>query len=152
MKTFILSCLIIFSQCIILEVSAQASQEKEILSELLSDFLAGASVNDAEMHNRFWAEDLIYTGSAGTRTTKPEIMEGLRHQGTENDETPVYHAEDVQIQLYGETAVVAFRLVATFEATSESNKMQFYNTGTFLKRNGDWKAVAWQATRIPDEF
>src|SRR5262249_37768835 len=25
----------------------------------------------------------------------------------------------------------------------------FFNTGTFLKRNGQWRVIAWQATRIP---
>lgn len=127
----------------------QTDKDKQILSELLDEFLAGASVNDAEIHDRFWAEDLIYTGSAGTRTTKSEIMEELKNQtANESDEMPVYHAEDLQINLYGKTAVTAFRLVATFE--SGPNDMQFYNTGTFVKRNDQWKAVAWQATRIPD--
>ena len=29
--------------------------------------------------------------------------------------------------------------------------LNFLNTGTFLKRNGEWRAVAWQATRVPVE-
>ena len=44
------------------------------LTKLLEDFLAGASRNDAEMHDRFWAEDLIYTGSAGRRVGKADIL------------------------------------------------------------------------------
>ena len=35
------------------------------LTKLLNDFLAGASRNDIAMHDRFWADDLIYTRSAG---------------------------------------------------------------------------------------
>ncbi|HEU0106862.1 MAG TPA: hypothetical protein VFT38_11870, partial [Vicinamibacteria bacterium] len=31
------------------------------LTRLLREFLAGASRNDAAAHERFWAEDLIYT-------------------------------------------------------------------------------------------
>ncbi len=27
--------------------------------------------------------------------------------------------------------------------------MNYFNTGTFLKREGKWQAVAWQATIIP---
>ncbi|MDT8321430.1 MAG: hypothetical protein RQ826_12975, partial [Xanthomonadales bacterium] len=38
----------------------------------------GASVNDVEMHARFWAEDLVYTSSAGERRGKSEIMASLR--------------------------------------------------------------------------
>ena len=26
----------------------------------------------------------------------------------------------------------------------------YLNTGTFLRRNGEWRAVAWQATREPE--
>lgn len=150
MKLFTTAFLLLIILSAFQDTSAQTDNDKEILTELLDDFLAGASVNDAYMHDRFWAEDLIYTGSAGTRTTKPEIMQELTNQPVnESEETPVYHAEELQINLYGETAVAAFRLVAAFDSGPERD-MQFYNTGTFVKRDGQWKAVAWQATRIPD--
>jgi hypothetical protein len=29
--------------------------------------------------------------------------------------------------------------------------LEFLNTGTFLKRDGEWRAIAWQATRVPVE-
>jgi len=147
---FILPFLLLFlSISLSTNLVAQDNSDKTALSELLDDFLAGASENDAEMHDRFWAEDLIYTGSNGNRITKQDIMAGLNNQAENNgDETPAYHAEEVQIQLYGETAVVAFRLVAAFDSDSEDD-MNFYNTGTFVKRDGEWRAVAWQATRIP---
>lgn len=149
MKNLIPILLLIFSAAMYANLPAQDNSDKAALSELLDDFLAGASVNDAEMHDRFWAEDLIYTGSNGTRITKSDIMAGLNDQPEEgDDETPVYHAEELEIQLYGEAAVVAFRLIATFESGDESD-MNFYNTGTFVKRDGEWRAVAWQATRIP---
>jgi hypothetical protein len=28
----------------------------------------------------------------------------------------------------------------------------YFNTGTFVKRDNKWQAVAWQATKIPAEF
>jgi len=31
----------------------------------------------------------------------------------------------------------------------KAETVYFRNTGTFLKRNGKWQAVAWQATRVP---
>ena len=83
------------------------------LTQLLHEFLAG--VSDAAVHDRFWAEDLVYTSSAGTRTNKAEIMSGFGESddGEREDTGPVYAAEDVQVKVYGTTAVVAFRLVAT---------------------------------------
>jgi hypothetical protein len=120
------------------------------LTQMLNEFLAG--VTRADTHDRFWADDLIYTSSSGTRTTKSDIMSGF---GTTEDEVagepgPVFSAEDVQIQVYGATAVVAFRLVATPPPGSEALGVQnYFNTGTFLQRDGVWKVVAWQATIIP---
>ncbi|MDR9418585.1 nuclear transport factor 2 family protein [Gracilimonas sp.] len=130
---------------------AQTTNEKEVLNDLLNEFLEGASYNDPETHDRFWAEDLIYTGSAGTRTTKADIMSGMPDSVDRSVEpASKYHAEDVQIQLYGDAAVVAFKLVSVTESNPSNQRMEFYNTGTFVKRDGDWKAVAWQATRIPE--
>ncbi len=130
--------------------SADETSDVEDLTNMLDKFLANAGV--AEVHERFWADDLIYTSSRGTRTTKAEIMAGFataeNEASEENDAAgPVYTAEDVQIQLYGDTAVVAFKLVAT--PPDNSVVLTYFNTGTFLRRNGKWQVVAWQATAMP---
>src|SRR5687768_16036388 len=48
------------------------------LTGLLNEFLAGAGRNDVEVHDKFWGDELIYTRSAGSRTTKVELMKGVR--------------------------------------------------------------------------
>lgn len=131
---------------------AQETTENELLRNLLDEFLQGASNNDADMHDRFWAEDLIYTSSNGERVTKQTIMDGLTDDSQNgNQQTPEYHAEETQIQLFDDIAVVAFKLVAITWQPRGEERMEFYNTGTFQKRNDQWKAVAWQATRILEE-
>lgn len=143
-------CILILHLLLIPALYAQEMNEKEILENLLEEFLDGASENDAEIHNRFWAEDLIYTSSNGERVTKQIIMDGLADDSqTMNPETPEYHAEETQIQLFDDMAVVAFKLVAISQQPRGEERLEFYNTGTFQKRDGQWKAVAWQATRIP---
>jgi hypothetical protein len=120
------------------------------ITAMLHEFLAGAG--EAAAHERFWADELVYTSSDGTRTSKAEIMQSFaKTQDDENEASgPVYTGEDIQIQIYGSTAVVAFRLVATPAGDSGDSVVQsYFNTGTFLKRNGMWRVVAWQATRIP---
>lgn len=122
------------------------------LTRMLNEFLAGASVNDLDAHRRFWADDLIYTSSTGQRFGKADIVDrNAPESEPEASEEPalVYSSEDVRIQQYGDTAIVAFRLVATpADGSAVSN---FLNTGTFLKRDGVWQVVAWQATRVPEE-
>ena len=118
------------------------------LKRLLAWFLDGASRNDVAVHERFWAEELVYTRSAGVRTNKAEILADVR-KGADPAEPPTaYSAEDVSVQQYGDTAIVAFRLVGKVGGDSPET-LNFLNTGTFLKRNGEWRAIAWQATRMP---
>jgi ketosteroid isomerase-like protein len=130
----------------------QDARDAADLTKLLNDFLAGAGKNDPAIHDRFWADDLIYTRSAGVRTNKEELMKGVRsaEPKKEGDPTTVFTAEDVKIQQYGNTAVVAFRLVSTTtKADGTKTVGNNLNTGTFVKRKGEWRAVAWQSTVVP---
>jgi len=130
---------------------AQTAPDAAALTELLKEFLDGAGRNDAKMHDRFWAEELIYTGSSGKRRGKEELMRDVRSAPPPkaDEGTTVYSAEDICIQQYGETAIVAFRLVATTEKNGAKETKNFLNTSTFLKREGNWRVVAWQATVMP---
>jgi uncharacterized protein YciI len=133
--------------------AAPAAPAAPELTALLKQFLDGASRNDAAIHERFWADDLVYTRAAGQRVGKADI---LRDVGTAEAPKPgepstVYGAEDIRIQQFGDTAVVAFRLVGTTGAGTGAKVDHYLNTGTFVKRGGRWQAVAWQATKVPAE-
>ncbi len=132
-------------------IQAQTAPAANELTMLLKEFLAGASRNDAEIHDRFWAEDLIYTGSAGRRRGKAEVMRDVRSApaARPGDARTVYSAEDIRIQQYGDTAIVAFRLVATTQKSGSSEVSNYLNSGTFLKRRGNWQVVNWQSTKVP---
>jgi hypothetical protein len=100
---------------------AWAGPDEEQLTTLLDEFLAGASVNDIATHERFWAEDLVYTSSRGLRFGKADILEGMRAEPDSEAANPdvTYSAEDIRVRLYGEAAVVAFRLVGAPSDESE---------------------------------
>ena len=121
------------------------------LTQLLKDFLAGASRNDITTHDRFWAPELIYTSSSGRRLSKADIIREVREEGAPKpeEETTNFTAEDIRIQQYEGTAIVAFRLVGTTQKKEKTEVANYLNTGTFLKREGQWRAVAWQATVLP---
>jgi len=152
MKRFLLSSILLLS--IACGLSAQtAAPDAAELTKLLHDFLAGAGKNDIAMHDRFWADELVYTSALGRRKGKADIMRELR---AETAATPkpeegntVYTGEDVRVHQYGDTAIVAFRLVATTDKAGTKEVKNYLNTGTFLKRNSKWQAVAWQATALP---
>lgn len=136
--------------------SAAASDVEEITS-MLHHFLANSGTEAA--HQRFWADDLVYSSSAGLRFGKAELLAGYESSGEEDeasssDEEPpmVYSGEEVDVRVYGDMAVVAFKLVGTpTNEAAGADVLYYYNTGTFLKRDGFWQVVAWQATKIPPQ-
>ncbi|MDD4864121.1 MAG: nuclear transport factor 2 family protein [Alishewanella agri] len=138
----------IFITLLLLMSSTAYADDRAELTALLAEFLDGATRNDPAVHDKYWAEELIYTSSAGRRFGKAELMQGVNSRG----ELPAaeinmrYSSEDLQILQYGDTAVVAFTLVGT----SAQETLRFLNSGTFVKRNGKWQAVNWQATRKID--
>jgi hypothetical protein len=139
------------------EPSAQPSNAADApeLTKLLREFLAGASRNDSTVHERFWADDLIYTRASGKRIGKADILRDVKSEASASKaaepESTTYGAEDIRILQFGNTAVVAFRLVGTTKKGAQTEVANYFNTGTFVKRDGKWQAVAWQATKIPDD-
>jgi ketosteroid isomerase-like protein len=148
-KRLLLSSVLLLS--IACGLRAQTAPDAAELTKLLRDFLDGAGRNDIAMHDRFWADDLIYTASAGRRISKADIMREVRaepHPKPGEEET-IYTAEDIRIQQYADTAIVAFRLVATTDKAGAKEIKNYLNSGTFLKRGGKWQVVNWQATVMP---
>ena len=135
--------------------AGQPAPDAAALEALLTEFLAGASRNDAAVHDRFWADSLVYTRSSGRRIGKADIMKSVREAPPAGPSTPATHytAEEVRIQQFGDTAIVAFRLLGTTDGGDPGERANFLNTGTFVKRDGRWQAVAWQSTRaaVPEE-
>ena len=131
--------------------ASPAARDSVEITRLLKEFLDGAGQPGAAVHQRFWADDLIYTGSSGRRVGKADILRDLGSAPAPRPTDPEirYSAEEIRIQQYGTTALLAFRLVATTRHRGRTEVARYLNTGTFLKRNGKWQAIGWQATRMP---
>jgi ketosteroid isomerase-like protein len=114
------------------------------VTQLVRDFLANVPRNDPKVFENFFADDVIYTRSAGVTVNKADILKNIDTRAASEPQA-AYDADDFTVHPYGDMAVVNFRLVQ--HSGAQTN--YFRNTGTFLKRNGRWQAVAWQATRVP---
>src|SRR6266568_5942278 len=106
-------------------LSAAADTGTEIAS-LLDEFLA--KVDDPAMHDRFWADDLVYVGAGGAVRSKAEIMKSVTEEAAKakadsakKDDSASYKAEDVKIRQYGDVCVLNFRLAA-----SSGNTTSYY--------------------------
>ena len=129
-----------------------AARTRSEVAALLTTFLTPAVNNSAAGHDRFWAEDLVYTSSAGKVMGKGDILKSFAdapkaEAAKPAKPGPVFTAEDILVRPYGDMAALTFRLV---EHDPDGKISYFRNSGTFLLRNGQWQAVTWQATRVVD--
>ncbi|HKV27678.1 MAG TPA: nuclear transport factor 2 family protein [Candidatus Acidoferrales bacterium] len=131
---------------------AQTSTTRQ-LTAMLNRFLDDASHGNRAGFDRFFADDVVYTGSNGFVRHKPDIMKNVGSMKPAPNKETIYSADDVTVHDFGDAAIVAFRLIArteTKDANSSRGETESYrNTGTFVRRNDRWQVVAWQATKIP---
>src|SRR5271155_3235357 len=121
------------------------------VTSLLREFISGAGSGDRALFEKFFADDVIYTRASGAVITKASIIEGLGKPAPASEGKSSYSAEDITVHEYGDTVIVAFRLEGKTEHADGKVELAHYrNTGTFLRRNGRWQAVAWQATKISE--
>ena len=131
--------------------TAPPRDAKAEVTALLQEFLS--KVTSPAMHQRFWADDVIYVSNAGVVRTKADVLEGVKDLGPAVPAGGLasaaaaggYSAEDVVVRQFGETIVVNFRLV---QHTAGQPDTSFRNSGVFVRRDGRWQVVSWQATRV----
>lgn len=128
------------------ESAAPAPRETErAIASLLEEFLA--RVDDPAMHQRFWADDLVYTSGLGQVRTKPQIVESVAAAVSDTAPKTRYTAEEVRVRPYGRFAALNFRLLIR---NPDGTTWYSRNSGAFLFRDGEWRVVTWQATRESD--
>src|SRR4051812_39546461 len=94
----------------------QPARVESDIAALLTEFLS--KVDDPAMHDRFWADALVYVSAKGEVKTKAAILESMRAGETPGarDQRPdepkaTFSAEEVKIRpLAADVAVLNFRL------------------------------------------
>src|ERR1051325_10147502 len=129
-----------------------ASQDPVVqqVTERVRDFLSKVPKNDPAVFQDFFADDVIYTRSAGVTVTKADILKNIDVRAA-NEPQATFAADDFTVHPYGDMAVVNFRLIMHNVEDGKPVTVYYRNTGTFLKRNGKWQAVAWQATKAAED-
>jgi ketosteroid isomerase-like protein len=129
--------------------SPQDPATTQQVTQLVRDFLSNVPKNDPKVFQEFFADDVIYTRATGLTVTKPEILKNIDVRAAA-DPKASYEADDFTVHTYDNMAVVNFRLILHNVENGKPITVYYRNTGTFLKRNGKWQAVAWQATKVPE--
>jgi hypothetical protein len=152
MPWFALASLLVVSTAYGGDTSApDSARTRSDIATMLTTFLTPAVNNTATGHDRFWADDLVYTSSNGKVMSKQDILKSFAEEpkakASEAVKTPVFTAEDIFVRPYGNVAALTFSLV---EHDPDGKISYFRDSGTFLLRNGKWQAITWQATRVTE--
>jgi ketosteroid isomerase-like protein len=121
-----------------------AKTEEEI-QELHNKLIQAQLNSDIAALDRIWADDHIFTNPLGVVQTKAqrlaEIQSGSR-------KLELFSVTDVQVRVYGDTAVVTSRAMLKGQRQGQEISGQFRGIDVYVKKQGGWQVVAAQATRI----
>lgn len=92
------------------------------------------------------AEDLVYTHSNARVDTKESYLAPLRAGTTRYVE---YAPSELTVHVYGTTAILVGRAQMRALVSGEERRNDLRFTNVWLLREGRWRMVAWQSTRLP---
>ena len=118
---------------------------EQALADVEQAWATAVKQRDVEKIDRLQAEEFVFTDPAGRTWTKARSLDSIRSGDLEIDS---FELNDVQVKIYGETAVVTFAITwnGNFRGNDISGPQRM--TDVFVKRDGRWQCVASQATRI----
>lgn len=127
----------------------QAQQDKKAEQTILRlerEWLDSYLHGDVDAMKRILADNFTITYSNGQFLTKEQEIANLRQRRPQDPSLSI-STEDTQVRLYGETAVLTGRLI---EKGASFRFLSRY-TDTYVKQQGQWRIVASQLTRLPEE-
>lgn len=125
-----------------------AATERTSVTATIDHFMHGASINDARIHDDFWAEELTYTSSSGERFGKAELMADMTDAVVL--EPPLeqwYTAENYEVKALTDDLVVVNFTLVLHDRESNSVQQTYLNSGVMIWRDDRWQALNWNATR-----
>lgn len=93
------------------------------------------------------ADDFRQIDGAGNIETKTSFVDGLMSDALVIDP---YTVEDFEVRLYGGTALLSGRTRMTGRFEGEPFTSHYRYIDIYVRREGAWKIVSVQITRIPD--
>lgn len=106
---------------------------------------------DVDALRALYAEDLVYVHGSGAVETRTEFLEKMTSGARRYLEIA---SRDPRARLYGGAAIVTDRLDVVVGAGSggEPLRVSVRSLNVFVRRDGVWRLVAHQATRLPESI
>lgn len=105
---------------------------------------------DMSAWSRYVADDCIFSTEDGSLQTKAQFIEHVGKLPPEYDRSE--NPRDYVIHVYGDTAIINFRLTGHEQYTDSDIISEERQTETYIKKNGSWLLVARQWGLLPVNF
>jgi ketosteroid isomerase-like protein len=130
--------------------ATQDSKDKQEVTRLEDEWLGSYLRGDKATFDRIVAED--FTGTDESAKVRNKTQEREIIQAPPSSIRTSLTNEDVQVRIYGGTAIVNGRIVYKAQPGGQTEiSFQSRFTDTLLKRRGSWQVVARDYSRLPAE-
>ena len=117
------------------------------LQEIQQELVRAWLTHDRSILDRLLAPEWMVTHADGRMSTLEEVMRDFDSGGNRLLEGKV---DDVKVRVFENCAIVTGRTYARGEYKGRSYEVWLRFTDSFVRRGGDWQAVASHACRIPE--
>ncbi|HET9530937.1 MAG TPA: nuclear transport factor 2 family protein [Blastocatellia bacterium] len=135
---------LIFSQTTRISANQKGNDEQAVL-QVFKQVSAALNRSDTAALDRIYADDYTLINESGELTTKAPRLAAIK-SGELKYESVVF--DEVKVRLYGDTAVLIYRVTSKGQSRGQDIGGQFRATSTYVKLKGHWQLVAAQVTRI----
>jgi len=149
-KLFLVALIVCLSCSLWLSASERTQmknpREEQMIREVLEleRHAKEASIhNDTKFTEQALAENYIAIGPLGTVVTKSDMVDVRRRSKLHYEFIDV---TEMVVRIYGETAVVTAKAEVKGSDFGEDFSGPYRYTRVWVKQNGTWRAVAYQAT------
>ncbi len=120
------------------------------LHEIQQQLAAAWTARDRATIERLIAPDWTVTHVEGQRLTRADVFRDM----LESDATQIESSavDEVEVRLFGDSAVVTGRNHARGTQSGTPFDVRLRFTDVFVRRSGQWQAVASHATLLPSHF
>ena len=131
--------------------SAKNSNNKnaeQAIRQLMSELANAQQKGDTATLDRIWADDCTFINSSGELQTKAQRLAEIKSGELKFESM---RRDDVQVRVYGDTAVVTSRGTVKGQRRGQDFSGQSRGTSVYVKKQGRWQVVATHVTRIAQQ-
>ncbi len=119
--------------------------DEQAVRQMLGELSAALGGNNGAELDRIYADSFTFINENGVLTTKAQRLAAFK-SGDIKFESAVF--DDVNVRMYGKTAVATFRVTSKLRVNGKDAGGQFNTTAVFVKMDGRWQEIAAQSTPI----